>query len=78
MAWRSGASQLPFVEGCAVIQGPDFGQVKAWDPMIVHRDEACAPYLAFPALEMYDRVLIDVVSAVRELTLGPEGQEDFG
>jgi hypothetical protein len=29
MAWRSGASQLPFLEGCVVIHGPDFGQIKA-------------------------------------------------
>jgi hypothetical protein len=74
----SGASQLPFVEGCVVIQGPDIRQIKAWDPTIVHRHEACAPHLALAALEMYDHVLIDVVSAVQELILGTEGQEDFG
>jgi hypothetical protein len=27
---------------------------------------------------MYDKILTDVVSAVQELTLGTEGQEDFG
>jgi hypothetical protein len=46
--------------------------------MTVHRHEACAPHLALAALEMYDKVLIGVVSAVQELTLGTEGPEDFG
>lgn len=75
--WNVGISELKYVEGCVVIKGPDFGQIRAWDQHLVHRYEACAPHLARAALEMYDKVLTDIVSAVQELTVSTETQQDY-
>ncbi len=74
--WNAGISELTFVEGCVVIKGRDFGQIRAWDQHLVHRNTACAPHLAQAALDMYDRVLTDIVSAVQELTLNTENPQD--
>ncbi|KAF7508926.1 hypothetical protein GJ744_008635 [Endocarpon pusillum] len=75
--WNVGISELKYVEGCVVIKGPDFGQIRAWDQHLVHRYEACAPHLARAALDMYDKVLTDMVSAVQELTVNTESPQVY-